>query len=108
VHKWPAPVSPPRSALDIFDKIFRFLQADSCRGAVEFNGLSLFASAEGISNSGGEILVWVKFDAEIFLTTTKVQGDKDAPLFDLSTLNESELVFLRRIVLKARQVDEGE
>jgi hypothetical protein len=37
-----------------------------------------------------------------------VRGDKDAPLFDLSTLSESELVFLRRIVLKARQVDEGE
>ena len=41
------------------------------------------------------------------LTTTKVQGDKEAPLFDLSGLSDSELVFLRRTVLKAQQVDEG-
>ena len=40
------------------------------------------------------------------LTTTKVQGDKDAPLFDLTTLSDKELAFLRRIVLKAQQVDE--
>jgi hypothetical protein len=42
------------------------------------------------------------------LTATKVSGDKDAPLFDLSALSDSELVFLRRTVLKAQQVDEGE
>jgi hypothetical protein len=40
------------------------------------------------------------------LTTTKVQGDKDYPLFDLSTLSEPELLSLRRIILKAQQVDE--
>ena len=40
------------------------------------------------------------------LTTTKVQGDKDFPLFDLSALSEQELLFLRRVVLKAQQVDE--
>src|SRR5258707_9214715 len=42
------------------------------------------------------------------LTSTKVQGDKDYPLFDLSSLSDSELTFLRRTVLKARQVAEGE
>jgi hypothetical protein len=42
------------------------------------------------------------------LTTTKVQGDKDYPLFDLSSLNDSELMFLRRTVLKAQQVNEEE
>jgi len=40
------------------------------------------------------------------LTTTKVQGDKDAPLFNLSALSDRELAFLRRTVLKARQVHE--
>jgi hypothetical protein len=40
------------------------------------------------------------------LTTTKVQGDKDYPLFDLSALSEPELLSLRRIILKAQQVDE--
>ena len=40
------------------------------------------------------------------LTTTKVQGDKDYPLFDLSALSDSELAFLRRTILKAQQVDE--
>src|SRR5215471_531437 len=39
------------------------------------------------------------------LTTAKVQGDKDYPLFDLSALSDSELAFVRRIVLKATQVD---
>ena len=42
------------------------------------------------------------------LTTTKVQGDRDYPLFDLSALSDSELAFLRRTVLKAQQVFEGE
>jgi hypothetical protein len=42
------------------------------------------------------------------LSTTKVQGDKDYPLFDLSALSDSELASLRRIVLKAQQVYEGE
>lgn len=41
------------------------------------------------------------------LTTTKVQGDRDYPLFDLSALSDSELAFLRRTVLKATQVDPG-
>ncbi|HMA74721.1 MAG TPA: hypothetical protein VKP67_25005 [Xanthobacteraceae bacterium] len=41
------------------------------------------------------------------LSTTKVQGDKDYPLFDLSALSDSELAFARRTVLKAQQVDEG-
>jgi hypothetical protein len=40
------------------------------------------------------------------LTSTKVQGDKDYPLFDLSALSDSELAFLRRTILKAQQVDE--
>jgi hypothetical protein len=40
------------------------------------------------------------------LTTTKVQGDKDYPLFDLSALSEPELLSLRRIIRKAQQVDE--
>src|SRR5215472_17579862 len=40
------------------------------------------------------------------LTTTKVQGDKDAPLFDLSALSDSELAFLRRTILKATVVEE--
>jgi hypothetical protein len=42
------------------------------------------------------------------LTTTKVQGDKDYPLFDLSKLSDSESAFLRRTILKAQQVGEGE
>ena len=41
------------------------------------------------------------------LTTTKVQGDKDYPLYDLSALSDSELVFLRRTILKATMVDEA-
>jgi hypothetical protein len=42
------------------------------------------------------------------LTTTKVQGDKSYPLFDLSSLSDSELAFLRRTVLKAQPVHERE
>jgi hypothetical protein len=42
------------------------------------------------------------------LTAMKVSGDEDAPLFDLSTLTDSELAFLRRTVLKVQQVHEGE
>ena len=42
------------------------------------------------------------------LMTTKVQGDKDYPLFDLSALSDGELAFLRRTILKAQQVDERE
>jgi hypothetical protein len=42
------------------------------------------------------------------LTTTKVQGDRNAPLFDLTMLSDKELTFLRRTVLKARQIDEGD
>jgi hypothetical protein len=42
------------------------------------------------------------------LTTTKVQGDKNYPLFDLSSLSNSELAFLRRTVLKATQIAEDE
>jgi hypothetical protein len=40
------------------------------------------------------------------LTAMKVSGDRDAPLFDLSALSDSELAFLRRTILKARQIDE--
>src|SRR5258708_33350698 len=42
------------------------------------------------------------------LTTTKVQGDKDYPLFNLSSLSDSEVMFLRRTVLKAQKVNEEE
>ncbi len=42
------------------------------------------------------------------LTATKVSGDKEAPLFDLSTLTDSELAFLRRTILKAQPITEGE
>jgi hypothetical protein len=42
------------------------------------------------------------------LQTTKVQGDKDAPLFNLSALSDQELLFLRRTILKAQQADERE
>ena len=41
------------------------------------------------------------------LTATKVQGDKDSPLFDLSALTDSELALLRRTILKATTVGEG-
>jgi hypothetical protein len=41
------------------------------------------------------------------LQTTKIQGDKDAPLFDLSGLTDNELAFLRRTILKAQPVSEG-
>src|SRR5260370_31605617 len=40
------------------------------------------------------------------LTAMKVSGDKDAPLFDLSALSDQELLFLRRTILRAQQVDE--
>lgn len=40
------------------------------------------------------------------LQTIKLQGDKDAPLFDLSTLSDKELEFLRKTVLKANQIEE--
>jgi hypothetical protein len=40
------------------------------------------------------------------LTAMKVSGDRDAPLFDLSALSDQELLFLRRTILKAQQVDE--
>jgi hypothetical protein len=40
------------------------------------------------------------------LTATKLCGDKDAPLFNLSGLSDQELRFLRRTILKAQQMDE--
>jgi hypothetical protein len=40
------------------------------------------------------------------LTTTKVQGDRSAPLFDLTSLSDKELHFLRRTVLKAQEISE--
>jgi hypothetical protein len=40
------------------------------------------------------------------LTTTKVQGDRNAPLFDLTSLSDKELHFLRRTVLKAQEISE--
>jgi hypothetical protein len=39
---------------------------------------------------------------------TKVSGDKDAPLFDISSLTDNELAFRRRTVLKATPVEETE
>ena len=42
------------------------------------------------------------------LSTTKVQGDRSAPLFNLSGLSERELKTLREIVLKSEQVSEIE
>jgi hypothetical protein len=42
------------------------------------------------------------------LSAMKVSGDRDAPLFDLTTLSDRELAFLRRTVLKARQIDDGD
>jgi hypothetical protein len=36
----------------------------------------------------------------------KVSGDEEAPLFDLSGLSDQELLFLRRTVLRAQQVNE--
>src|SRR5258706_1468650 len=41
------------------------------------------------------------------LTAIKASGDPDAPLFDLSSLSDSELAFLRRTILKATPVDPG-
>jgi hypothetical protein len=41
------------------------------------------------------------------LAAMKVQGDRDAPLFDLSTLTDNELAFLRRTILKATPVNEA-
>src|SRR5260370_28791785 len=40
------------------------------------------------------------------LAAVKMQGDRGAPLFDLSALSDSELAFLRRTILKATPVDE--
>jgi hypothetical protein len=37
------------------------------------------------------------------LTATKVSGDRDEPLFDLSRLSDQELLFLRPTILKAQQ-----
>jgi hypothetical protein len=37
-----------RSALDILDESFRFLQADSCGEAIEFDGLKLVTSVKGM------------------------------------------------------------
>ena len=42
------------------------------------------------------------------LQVVKLQGDRNAPLFDLSTLSDKELHFLRRTVLKAQEVPEEE
>jgi hypothetical protein len=41
------------------------------------------------------------------LAAMKVSGDKEAALFDLSTLTDNELAFLRRTILKATPVNEG-
>jgi hypothetical protein len=40
------------------------------------------------------------------LTAMKVSGDKQNPLFDLSGLAEKELLAMRRMILKAKQVGE--
>jgi hypothetical protein len=42
------------------------------------------------------------------LTAMKVSGDKNAPLFDLSGLADKELLAMRRMLLKAKQVEERE
>jgi hypothetical protein len=42
------------------------------------------------------------------LSAMKVSGDKNAPLFDLSGLADKELLAMRRMLLKAKQVDERE
>jgi len=42
------------------------------------------------------------------LQVVKLQGDRNAPLFDLSALSDKELQFLRRTVLKAQEVSEEE
>ena len=42
------------------------------------------------------------------LAQVKVSGDKNAPLFDLSGLADKELLAMRRMILKAKQVDERE
>jgi hypothetical protein len=42
------------------------------------------------------------------LAQLKVSGDKNAPLFDLSGLAEKELLAMRRMLLKAKQVNETE
>jgi hypothetical protein len=40
------------------------------------------------------------------LAQLKVSGDKQNPLFDLSGLTDKELLAMRRMILKAKQVDE--
>jgi hypothetical protein len=42
------------------------------------------------------------------LQVVKLQGDRNAPLFDLSSLSDKDLQFLRRTVLKAQEVPEEE
>jgi hypothetical protein len=42
------------------------------------------------------------------LTAVKVSGDKNAPLFDLSGLADKELLAMRRMILKAKQINERE
>lgn len=42
------------------------------------------------------------------LARLKVSGDKENPLFDLSGLAEKELLLMRRMILKAKQVVETE
>ena len=40
------------------------------------------------------------------LSAIKVYADKTAPMFDLTTLADNELLILRRLILKARQVED--
>src|SRR5215475_2468270 len=42
-----------RSALNIIDESFCFLEADSSGQAIEFNGLKLVTSVKGVNNLGG-------------------------------------------------------
>jgi hypothetical protein len=42
------------------------------------------------------------------LAQIKVSGDRNAPLFDLSGLAEKELLLMRRMMLKAKQVESAE
>jgi hypothetical protein len=59
-------IKKPRSALDIFDESFCFIQAGACGQAIEFNGLKHVTSVEGIDNLGRETRVRAKFDADTY------------------------------------------
>jgi len=82
----------PRSALDILDEIHRFLQADACGQAIEFNGLKLVTSVESINNLGGETLVRAKFDAGISQEEVELCFDPSQPPGPLPKIVDSARV----------------